>query len=48
MFQSRYRQSLFTGNPDAETAAILEVLTAPLLPQPVAPEQVLTTDTSID
>jgi N-acetylmuramoyl-L-alanine amidase len=30
-FQSRYRQSLFDGNPDAETAAILDVLTSQLL-----------------
>ena len=27
-FQSRYRQSLFDGTPDAETAAILDVLTS--------------------
>jgi N-acetylmuramoyl-L-alanine amidase len=29
-FQSRYRQSRFDGEPDAETAAILDVLTTPL------------------
>jgi N-acetylmuramoyl-L-alanine amidase len=29
VFQSRYRQSLFDGKPDAETAAILDVLTSP-------------------
>ena len=28
-FQSRYRQSLFDGMPDAETATILDVLTSP-------------------
>ena len=38
-FQSRYRQSLFDGNPDAETAAILDVLTAPLFPPPVLTEK---------
>ncbi|HEX7985123.1 MAG TPA: N-acetylmuramoyl-L-alanine amidase [Duganella sp.] len=30
VFQSKYRQSLFDGTPDAETAAILDVLTSPL------------------
>ena len=30
VFQSKYRQSLFDGVPDAETAAILDVLTSPL------------------
>lgn len=30
VFQSKYRQSLFDGMPDAETAAILDVLTSPL------------------
>ena len=34
VFQSKYRQSLFDGTPDAETAAILDVLTSPL---PVVP-----------
>ena len=34
VFQSKYRQSLFDGTPDAETAAILDVLTSPL---PVMP-----------
>lgn len=29
VFQSRYRQSLFDGTPDAETAAILDALTSP-------------------
>ena len=42
-FQSRYRQVLFDGKPDAETAAILEVLTAPILPPPTTPEQILPT-----
>jgi len=49
VFQSKYRQSLFDGNPDAESAAILDVLTSPLpvLPQtspqtlPAAPAQPL-------
>lgn len=31
-FQSKYRQSSWTGEPDAESAAILEVLTAPKAP----------------
>jgi N-acetylmuramoyl-L-alanine amidase len=43
VFQSKYRQSLFDGTPDAETAAILDVLTSPLpvIPQtlPAAPAQ---------
>jgi N-acetylmuramoyl-L-alanine amidase len=41
VFQSKYRQSLFDGTPDAETAAILDVLTSPLpvLPLPAAPAQ---------
>ncbi|WP_199538524.1 MULTISPECIES: N-acetylmuramoyl-L-alanine amidase [unclassified Duganella] len=30
VFQSKYRQSLYDGVPDAETAAILDVLTSPL------------------
>ena len=34
VFQSKYRQSLFDGMPDAETAALLDVLTSPL---PVMP-----------
>ena len=33
-FQMKYRQTLFDGMPDAETAALLEVLTAPV-PAPV-------------
>jgi N-acetylmuramoyl-L-alanine amidase len=36
-FQSRYRQSLFNGIPDAETAAILEVTTS-ILPPPLTSE----------
>lgn len=38
VFQSKYRQSLFDGTPDAESAAILDVLTSPLptLPLPAA------------
>ena len=36
VFQSKYRQSLFDGTPDAETAAILDVLTSPL---PASPAQ---------
>jgi N-acetylmuramoyl-L-alanine amidase len=41
VFQSKYRQSLFDGTPDAETAAILDVLTSPLpaLPLPAAQPQ---------
>ncbi len=35
VFQSKYRQSLYDGVPDAETAAILDVLTSPL-PIPMA------------
>ncbi len=39
VFQSKYRQSLFDGTPDAETAAILDVLTSPVptLPATAAP-----------
>jgi N-acetylmuramoyl-L-alanine amidase len=37
VFQSKYRQSLFDGTPDAETAAILDVLTSPLPVQLPAP-----------
>jgi N-acetylmuramoyl-L-alanine amidase len=39
VFQSKYRQSLFDGTPDAESAAILDVLTSPLptLPTPTTP-----------
>ena len=37
VFQSKYRQSLFDGTPDAESAAILDVLTSPL---PVLPAMV--------
>ncbi|RYY73096.1 MAG: N-acetylmuramoyl-L-alanine amidase [Gammaproteobacteria bacterium] len=37
VFQSRYRQSLFDGNPDAETAAILDTLTNPLTTPAIAP-----------
>jgi N-acetylmuramoyl-L-alanine amidase len=43
VFQSKYRQSLYDGTPDAETAAILDVLTAPKPvlppPPPAAPAQ---------
>lgn len=37
VFQSKYRQSLFNGIPDAETAAILDVLTSPDQTSPHAP-----------
>lgn len=37
VFQSKYRQSLYDGTPDAETAAILDVLTSPLPTVPAAP-----------
>jgi N-acetylmuramoyl-L-alanine amidase len=37
VFQSKYRQSLFNGIPDAETAAILDVLTTPDQTAPHAP-----------
>lgn len=39
VFQSKYRQSLYDGTPDAETAALLDVLTSPVpeLPAPAAP-----------
>jgi len=30
VFQSKYRQSLYDGTPDAETAALLDVLTSPV------------------
>lgn len=42
VFQSKYRQARFDGEPDAETAAILDVLTAPDLPTapPTAPPAV--------
>ncbi len=38
VFQSKYRQSLYDGSPDAETAALLDVLTSPVpeLPAPAA------------
>ncbi len=36
-FQTKYRQANWDGVPDAESAAILEVLTAPKPPAPVAP-----------
>lgn len=36
VFQSKYRQSRFDGEPDAETAAILDTLTSPALPLPPA------------
>jgi N-acetylmuramoyl-L-alanine amidase len=38
-FQSKYRQSLFDGNPDAETAAILAVLNDPSTPITTIPSQ---------
>ncbi len=34
VFQSKYRQARFDGEPDAETAAILDTLTSPALPLP--------------
>lgn len=37
VFQSKYRQTRFDGEPDAETAAILDVLTSPALPVPLVP-----------
>ncbi|MET0322892.1 MAG: N-acetylmuramoyl-L-alanine amidase [Duganella sp.] len=39
VFQTKYRPALFDGTPDAETAALLDVLTSPLpkLPLPAAP-----------
>jgi N-acetylmuramoyl-L-alanine amidase len=36
-FQSKYRPARFDGNPDAESAAILEVLAPTASPKPVAP-----------
>jgi len=47
-FQSRYRQSLFDGNPDAETAAILEVLTASIFLLPVKTEQIFPAVTPVN
>ncbi|MFA9217543.1 MAG: N-acetylmuramoyl-L-alanine amidase [Sphingomonadaceae bacterium] len=51
VFQSKFRQARFDGEPDAETAAILDVLTAPLLkpavdavPLPAAPPQGVPTE----
>ena len=43
VFQSKYRQSLYDGAPDAETAAILDVLTSPLpaVPQMAVPPTVM-------
>ncbi|MCA1857334.1 N-acetylmuramoyl-L-alanine amidase [Massilia oculi] len=42
-FQMKYRPSDFAGNPDAETAALLEVLTTPAnAPLPVVPTPVTT------
>jgi N-acetylmuramoyl-L-alanine amidase len=37
VFQAKYRQSVYDGTPDAETAAILDVLTSPLPAVPGAP-----------
>ncbi|MBA5636799.1 N-acetylmuramoyl-L-alanine amidase [Duganella sp. LX20W] len=34
VFQSKYRQARFDGEPDAETAAILDALTSPAMPTP--------------
>ena len=39
VFQAKYRQSLYDGTPDAETAALLDVLTSPLPVLPAAPVQ---------
>ncbi|GAB2858665.1 N-acetylmuramoyl-L-alanine amidase [Pseudoduganella ginsengisoli] len=41
VFQSKYRQSKYDGEPDAETAAILDVLTRPQAAAPVAATQEL-------
>jgi N-acetylmuramoyl-L-alanine amidase len=38
VFQTKYRPSLYDGTPDAETAALLDVLTSPVPPIPVATE----------
>jgi N-acetylmuramoyl-L-alanine amidase len=38
VFQTKYRPSLFDGTPDAETAAMMDVLTTPL---PVIPTAVV-------
>jgi len=39
VFQTKYRPSLYDGTPDAETAAMIDVLTSPVpaLPAPVTP-----------
>jgi len=37
VFQTKYRPSLYDGAPDAETAAILDVMTSPLPAMPAAP-----------
>lgn len=41
VFQSKYRQALYDGEPDAETAAILDVLTSPLPMQMAIPPAVM-------
>ncbi|MFC0167527.1 N-acetylmuramoyl-L-alanine amidase [Pseudoduganella danionis] len=52
VFQSKYRQSLYDGTPDAETAALLDVLTSPVpelpvpTPAPVAASAALPRSTS--
>lgn len=40
VFQTKYRPALFDGTPDAETAALLDVLTSPLPVLPLAPTPV--------
>ncbi|HEU4845170.1 MAG TPA: N-acetylmuramoyl-L-alanine amidase [Burkholderiaceae bacterium] len=37
VFQSKYRQARFDGEPDAETAALLDTLTSPALQLPLPP-----------
>jgi N-acetylmuramoyl-L-alanine amidase len=37
VFQTKYRPSLYDGTPDAETAALLDVLTTPIPALPAAP-----------
>jgi N-acetylmuramoyl-L-alanine amidase len=37
VFQTKYRPALFDGTPDAETAAMMDVLTTPVPAVPAAP-----------
>jgi N-acetylmuramoyl-L-alanine amidase len=47
VFQAKYRQNLYDGTPDAETAAILDVLTSPVPVVPAAPAAPATTVSAV-